>query len=289
MVDQRILERQWQARVGKIMRQEEAHTAGMPGVKKLQDKPLFDIYEYQPDVESEEKLIIYGQEPMIALQTSLLGAIATLLKNRDIGQWVGDPLALHLIGKPTPLSLKCSWSVNERPPFPVKGVPRPVYEIPYLIRSKANWETIKAAMGGVNGYQYGRFYATATLKDPGSDKLRNRAVYGNSEKEAIERLEALLSLSECEILSLRGHEEKNFGSRASGQKLHKNSVRVYPQYASIHAKYELPEINAIKGNPGNPTLTGTHKRKAYRIPIWLTKQPNDVKDAIVDILKFGPR
>ncbi|HEY9705349.1 MAG TPA: hypothetical protein V6C58_23120, partial [Allocoleopsis sp.] len=149
--------------------------------------------------------------------------------------------------------------------------------IPDIKRSKLDWDTIKLACGGVNGYNWGRFKAIAKL-----DNGREMSLYGATEEEAIKQLEKFLALTEANVTGMTVSEEQKKGQRLVNQNLYKMPTRVYPAYFTIINRAALLDYEQ-----GHASLQGNFKDRKVKINLWTNTEPNHTKETIKDILNFG--
>ncbi len=240
------------------------------------------VVELQPNRELPEKIVLSVPEQQA--EQAILQTLAnhTLLNNRDVGAWVGQPAEEYLKAKPMSLSLVVHFFNVDRPPWRTQERTTPLkhatYTVPNLKRSKADWETIKLACGGANGYMWGRFRCTINTSSG-----RQIAVYGGSESEAEDRAKALLSLSDDEALTVSVSEEKREGRRAGTSKLYKESTRMYPAYAFI--LHQTKVLNQNEANRSN--LSGDYRLSKGRIELWTNQKPPGTDETIREALKDG--
>ncbi|NJM18122.1 MAG: hypothetical protein HC907_05065 [Richelia sp. SM1_7_0] len=232
-----------------------------------------------------EKFIISGSASNVKKTINDLLAFRKIIGDRDIGDFVGYPVTEYVRASPHTIRLTVFYSTKREYPFKGKGVRSATYNIPDLKRSDADWTKIKSAMGGDNGYMWGRFRATANLNNG-----RQAVVYGGSEKEAEDRLRALLTLSTAKILTLSISEEKKEGLRATDKILYKPTVRMFPTYFTILNSAKIinesnKELNLPFGTK-NDNLSGTFRRtKTTKLPVWMDKEPKNIKPFIAELLR----
>ncbi len=240
------------------------------------------VVELQPNRELPEKIVLSVPEQQA--EQAILQTLAnhTLLNNRDVGAWVGMPAEEYLKAKPMSLSLVVHFFNVDRPPWRTQERTTPLkhatYTVPNLKRSKADWETIKLACGGANGYMWGRYRCTINTSSG-----RQIAVYGGSESEAEDRAKALLSLSDDEALTVSVSEEKREGRRAGTSKLYKENTRMYPAYAFI--LHQTKVLNQNESNRSN--LSGDYRLSKGRIELWTSQKPPGTDETIRESLKDG--
>jgi hypothetical protein len=236
-----------------------------------------------------EEIILSGTEETLKPIITLLLGIYQLIENRDIGDIVGLPLEEHVKAQAPTTSLKIFWMPRKNPPYtpkPGEKLIRPYCNIPDVKKTKIDWQTIKTAAGGSNGYTWGRFRCTANL-----DNGRQMQVLGGSADDAEDRLKALAELSTAKILTLSVTEEKKEGRRAEYESLYKNSTKVYPAYFSvINSEKILVESNRERKQNAKSQLKSTlandfKRERTKKIPLWIDKEPSNLKKIIAETLR----
>lgn len=253
---------------------------GFMAAQKLQRQTLLGerrIIEVQPNRETNEKFLLAGPEELI--KPVLVQTITQhqILADRDVGQIVGSAEHENLRPKPYTQKLKLQLFSVQRPPFQARvngEVQRVTIDIPDVPRSKMDWEKIKAALGGDNGYLWGRFRASGEL-----DNGRPLIVYGATKDEAEDRLLALAALSEAKLYFHNVTEEVKTGTRLTNEGLQKESTRVYPAYVTI-------EVNRVQLEGGRAARDGK-KRKRYskRFDLWRATKPADWEESITELFR----
>jgi hypothetical protein len=246
--------------------------------KRQQQQPA-GLYELYPNREAEsEKILLYGNSQNLKEQALQTLGHYQLLDNRDVGQWVGEPLR-ESINKPhLSLAVKILFRGTQQPPWLTtdkKQAKRTQINIPNLKKTKLDWTEIKQAVGGKNGYLWGRYRNVAHFNDG-----NNLEFYSASESEGEQLLDRLLPLVDAELLTFNSTEETKKGSRQKYKSLYKEITRVYPAFLVIvnHQKI-LAEESAIT------KTTGVYKERKYRIPLYLDTKPDDFADIVAEIIK----
>ncbi|WP_375470984.1 hypothetical protein [uncultured Nostoc sp.] len=233
-----------------------------------------------------EDIILSGTEETLKPIIALLVGIYQLIENRDVGDIVAMPLIERVLAEPQTIKLTIFFHPNKYPPFTYKKGQhqlKPYCNIPDIDLRKLTWSNIKTAAGGVNGYTWGRFLATANMSN-----RRQMQVYGGSEKDAQARLLALAELSKAKILTLSVTEEKKAGRRATNKLLYKPTTRIYPIYFSVinNEKLLVEGERELRQKGVKGQLAGDFKRrKTKKIPLWTTKEPPNTKDLIKEALR----
>lgn len=238
-----------------------------------------ETVEIIPDRQaSNERIYLSGT--IAQLRPTITQTLTThqLLYNRDVGQYVGYPVEEESRREPSRLMVKIQFYSRKTPPFrPIQpdgtGLKRTTITIPYFERNKLDWQKIKTACGGNNGYNWGRFKASCL-----TDKNATVTLYGGSASEAEERLEALMALSEAEIVDLNVTEETRQYSRQAYPRLNNDLTRVYPAFFTV--VYKKP---TAQPNQGIATREGNFILNRAKIPLWVDSKPTDFDDLIRDL------
>lgn len=145
------------------------------------------------------EIFVSGNEETIKPVITLLVALNQLLNEKDIGQFVGQTIEENVKALPHTLRMKLIWYSLKEPPYvsPMgMKLTKAEYQIPDVDRKKVDWNIIKKAMGGENGYMWGRFVATVNL-----DNGRQMQCYGATASEADNQLEKMLTLTTAKPLT----------------------------------------------------------------------------------------
>jgi hypothetical protein len=229
----------------------------------------------------EEKIVLAG--PQEALKPAIVQAMAqnVIMENRSVGMFVGESITQTIRTNPAPIFLRLLVNEVQSSPYMLNGKQSQHKQItvPNVKRSKVDWHDIKTALGGANGYNYGRFRGRAHL-----DGGHTIEVYAGSEAEVKDRLVALAALSEESILTINVNEEIKYGSRLTYGSLYKETRKVYPIAITIVNQQKiLNEAN------GRATLTGIYKRKRALIPLNVDTKPADFEEIVNELFSTpGP-
>jgi hypothetical protein len=220
------------------------------------------------DEQSKTRIILQGNEQDLRAEITSLLAFRQLIQGYEFGHFVGYPIADYVRMTNENIKLTLRYETNKQPPWrPNENtyLPRPTYSIPNVATSKINWKTIKDAMGGKNGYDWGHWRVAAMLKS-------KRTVYcfGNTAKEAQKRVEKLLELSNDEIEKITYSEL----STSDGKPRHQ-AKKVYPAFFTvINNNYDRSRVRNNK--PPRP--------KTATIALWVEDEPPDTQKAIQNVL-----
>lgn len=239
------------------------------------------VVEIQPNREvPDERLIIAGPED--EAKTAIVHALANyqLVENRDVGQIVGDSAIDNLRADRHTLRIKIQMFPYPRPPFyrsDKRSPTRVTINIPDINRSRLDWDLIKQAVGGANGYNYGRFRCVAKL-----DNGRSMSVHAASEAEGEQLIQRLDTLTNASILALNITEEQRVGARARNPHLLKKTARIYPGWLYISNRQEL-----LDQNQGRATLEGNYFDRRERIRLHTANKPSEFEDVVNRVLRKG--
>lgn len=232
----------------------------------------------QPDRSNDrEKIYLSGGENELIEQLPQFFVDHQHLENKDLGTVLVLPPDELVRRKPTPRSLIITFRSVKSPPWRPDDVNGNYMElsveIPDVKRS-VTWSTIKQACGGASGYSAGRFKATATL-----DNYRTISCWGSTADAAGDRLKALGSLSDAEILFLDVVEQVREFIRLTNANLQKDVTQVYPSSCAIVSQRRI-----IGGNTGVPTTVGNLRRLRYRVDLWPTNEPPEADEILNEAL-----
>ena len=219
------------------------------------------MIELVPDkLVPDEKVILRGNE--VALKPVIMNTLTNhaLVKNREIGQFVGQPLPDYIRANPFVRKATVIFKSKEQPPYRRYGGTDPIKQVTYSIpdlKHNVTWAQLKIAC---KKFTWGKFRATANLSN-----ARQMAVYGATASEAEDKLRELLKLSTAEILSLSITEEKD-----RHIKNRKTAVLVYPAY--FHVTVRRNDLD----DPQLVTLDGKgYTNFTQRVEIWRDTEPDD--------------
>ena len=170
-----------------------------------------------------------------------------------------------------PYKLVVRYEANKQPPWkPDRNVwtPRPTYQIPNVDLTKIDWDGIKQACGGKDGYRWGHWRAYGKF-DQG-----RMYVFGDSQASAETRLMALARLSKSKLERVT-YSNLRVMDNGVDRKI-RDGVQVYPAYFSIiNHDYDKSRVG-IRDNPPPP--------KVVRVPLYTEKEPEGAKDEVRAVL-----
>lgn len=234
--------------------------------------------EVRPDRSiDDQRIVLAGSTELLKANISQTLTNYQMWEDKDIGSFVGSPVDDYLRARPRSISLVIQFFSRQQPPWRKVGQNRLVsatYSVPDIDTTKLDWEKIKLACGGNNGYLYGRFRATGIL-----DNGRQMAIYAHTAQEAEDRLKALLALSKAKLLKKPTFTEDRTED-VSGSYV-KQPVQIYPAYFTILNQYQIP--GAL--GSGVPINGKRYIRKNDRIDLWISQKPYDFDGRILELLK----
>lgn len=181
------------------------------------------IVELTPDkTNKEEKILLVGEEKLIRPQIISTLTQHRLLHNRDVGQWVGQPVDDAMRAKFLNRKLVIVFREKEFPPYRMPGGKRckqAIYSIPDT-RPGVTWKDIKAA---ASAYMWGPWLLTAKL-----DNGRKMQIYGATKKDCEKKLQQLLKLTTAQVLKSNVSQEVVGNARNK-----KKATKMYPCFASV--------------------------------------------------------
>jgi hypothetical protein len=247
--------------------------------QRLQQNDLLGeetVLEVTPNREIEdERLIIAG--PREIVKTGLVNALThyQLVDNRDIGQFVGDIHRDAITKNYTEgFALKIVFRGKKRPPF--RTAKTAAYTIPRVKRTALDWDKIKFACGGTNGYLWGRFLARIQFVEAG---VSNLVVYGATKDEAEDRAKAFVELTDLTIAALNITELLREGKRKEFDKaLFRETTRIYPVYCTVINRQKV-----LNEEQGKATLSGAYNERKFRLELYTDSKPDRWDEVIREL------
>lgn len=239
------------------------------------------VVEVQPDRSNErEKIILAGPEPQLkaALPTTL--AHYQMIESRDVGQLVGQPLNDYVRNKE--LTLRLRFQLFDRPSPPYGSarnnlLTRVSITVPDVKRSALDWQQLKFAVGGPNGYLWGRYKARGRI-----DYRRYVIAHGGTEDEAVDRLRAVMQLSDARLQTINVTEELREGERLINPRLRKDATRVYPAYVTV-----INRDRTIAFDEGRASPEGNWVDRQARFNLWRDSPPVDFNERLTEVLRYS--
>lgn len=226
----------------------------------------------------DQKIVLAGSSEVLKPVIVQTLTNYQMFEHKDIGQFTGQTIDEYLRAKPRDITLKIQWYSVPTPPWSKRlGQPRLVSAtatISSVNRAKLDWDKIKLACGGKNGFMYGRFRATGML-----DNGRQIAVYGATGDEAEDMVRLLLTLSDAKLIKKPTITEDR--TEDSTGTFLKQPTRVYPAFFTVENQYQ------VAGALGSaiPINGKRYRRKEERVDLWLEQEPFNYSEIIQELLK----
>lgn len=238
------------------------------------------VVEVTPNRDNDaEKIVLAGPESEVRGQLPAILAQHQMIADRDIGQIIGQPVDDYIRPRPFDgLRLQFKLYSLKSPPYARRGVQRLVevtVSVSDVSRVSLDWDRLRFACGGPNGYLWGRFRAHAVLTNG-----HPLTVYGGTPDEAEDRLKAFLQLSTAEIKTISITEEKKEAERLINPKLFKDVTRVYPAYVSI-----INRQRTLSYDLGKRSRDGNYIDKRSRFDLWRVAKPPDFEETVIELLR----
>jgi hypothetical protein len=239
------------------------------------------VVELTPDRANDRETIILAG-PESAVRGHLTGTLAhyQLIEHRDVGQIIGMPQDDYVRDRPLTLRLKFQLYRFSNPPFRRRngeGFNPVTITVPDVKRSALNWQTLRLAVGGANGYLWGRWKAKGRIEG-----RRYVTVYGATESEAEQRLTAVMALSEATLQTINITEELKAGERLTNPKLQKDPIRIYPGHVTIINRQRVIAIDQGRGS-----VDGNYADRHARFDLWRETPPPDFSERVAELLRFS--
>ena len=229
----------------------------------------------------EERIVLAGNERVLMPQISGLINTHRLLSDKDVGEIIGQPADAHIqrkVPSSTQLEIIVKFYNAQRPPLPRgPNLVEATYTIPNISRAALDWERIKLACGGVNGFDWGPHRCTANLSNGGQ-----MAVYGGSYADAKNLIERFLTLtSDLDVKWFSKGEEDEGGNRSLVNNNIKRLTRLYPYSVTVIRtdRTTNPELGRVRLTDGNRVQF--LKRRFY---LWPDIKPVGFDEGILELL-----
>ncbi len=236
--------------------------------------------EITPDRSNErERVVLAGNHLQVREQIVQTITQHQVLDNRDIGAFVGEPVEEYLRARVQKLRIHIIMYSVPTPPWrrlaDGQEFAKAEITIPDVKRSQMEWEKIKLAIGGSNGYMYGRFRCNVDL-----DTGRSITAYAESKIEGDQLMTRLLTLTEGNYVNWKNTEEEKKANKPNKKKEDKPNVRVYPAYMTV-----LNQALVSPAAQGHPTLSGKYRKTEVKIPLWYDTKPDNFDELITELFR----
>lgn len=239
------------------------------------------VVEVQPDRSNDrERIVLAGPEPYLKASLPATLAHYQLVENRDVGQIVGSPVDDYVGDKQLSLRIKFQLFNYPSPPYirsSDRRLVRVTITVPEVRRAALDWLQLKAALGGPNGYLWGRYKAKGRVS-----KNQYVTVYGATPDEAEDRLRAIMQLSSLDIDTVNVTEERRSDSRLINPRLQKEATRVYPGYMTI-----INRQRVIAFDQGRAAIDGNYLDRKERFELWWNTPPPDFNERLQEVLRYS--
>lgn len=245
------------------------------------------VTEIVPDRDAPNEVItVSGRDHVTRGTVATVLATHQMIANRDLGQWVGQPVneALRQQAPTSTLSIRLLYYPVATPPFTRDGLALAGGDpdawhtsdvaIPYINPARLDWDKIKRA-AGLQGRLFGRYRAYGYL---GGRKIE---VYGGSEADAKAWIEELAELSEAPLIGLGFTRRDRNSASVSSLSTMFDTVRLYPAYAIITSQKK-----EIDKSLGRPTLQGNFTSQEQRIELWPDTAPPFTSQILSELRKY---
>lgn len=244
------------------------------------DDPERGVVLYPDRDNPNEKIVLAGNQTELIPQVQGILDNRRAIANRDIGQIVGMPVDDYVREKDLSLRLKFELFDRQSPPYSntrANPLTRVSITVPDVKRSALDWDKLKRALGGSNGYLWGRFKARGRIGEK-----RYVTVFGSTESEAVRRLKAVMELSNASIQTINVTEELREGNRITNPRLQKESKPVYPGFVTI-----INRGRTIALDQGRASVDGQWNDKRNRFELWRTTAPPDFSERVQELFRFA--
>jgi hypothetical protein len=221
--------------------------------------------------DQRQSVILAGPEQLVRQELIRTMNQATVLDERDVGLWVGEPIREALIAPPISIQMRVILSDMEGV---LHGRKRVQITIPDVRRERIDWARLKQACGGQNGYMWGAYKCQARLS--GGNEMH---IYAASEQEGMDRINELAYFSNQEIIGVTAVRELREGKRRTIDALYKQPTRIYPYAFTI-----INQQRVLNEESGRAQLSGMYRsRKASMIPLWEETRPDGFTEILQEL------
>jgi hypothetical protein len=220
------------------------------------------------------KIIVAGPEEFIKQSLITQKNNYQMLKEKDLGLLVGGEPIANTITTPGLPYMKFIFSSDKN------KKKDPTYINIYNIdRTKVdNWNTLKMAVGGENGYYWGPYLVEAILPD--NNPIR---CYARTEDEGIDLIEGLLQFSKAEqdyeknIWNSK-HEIKKGSRKKYDKKSYKTPRQAFPWEVVI-----VNQMAILNEENGIATRSGIYTSNEAKIPLYRETKPDNFEKTIQEL------
>ena len=241
-----------------------------------------EVVIVEPDRSNRDESIVLAGETS-ELKTAITTTLSNyqLMQGRDLGTIIGSPIDDYERPKELSTRIKFKLFSVPRPPY-ARTKTRYVREVTITLhnvdRTKLDWLTIKNALGGANGYLWGRFRGRkAVIGTGGKIGITVNAV---SSTEAEQRINALALLTNDEYGPLNVTEQNISGTVAARLGKDVTPTQIYPGYMTIINPFKIDDIDS-----GRLAYDGRYYEKKYRFELWRDSPPEDYNELIAEIFR----
>lgn len=225
------------------------------------------------------KIIVAGPEKVVLKTLIEQKNNYQLLKQHDMGMLIGGETMEQYITSPGKPWARIIFSASK-----TKKVKPTYIDIHNIDKTKwDNWEQLKLACGGANGYQWGPYRVKAILPD-------NTEIlcYSASEDGGVDLIEALLPFAEhgndpTQIIWTSRHEMRK-GSRLKYDSTYKRPRRQYPwEFTIVNPQRILNEEN------GRANRSGIYQDRSAFISLHSDTKPDGFAEKLAELFRTpGP-
>lgn len=239
----------------------------------------YRVIEFFPDRDNkDDSYLFFGTPSEIRMQVATFMNFSVMLRNVDIGAFLGYPLDEYLRAEPrTGITIQVVLTYKKQPPFNLKSTtltPQHWVTIPLVDKSLISYSALRNACGGDAGQNWGEWSARAYLSSDDSPKgIRQMVARGATETLAKKNLKAFLKFTTCKTIRITAnridYDEGNDVKNPNKAKL--SSYEVYPGWISVWNSKLIAISATTKG--GTPTASGKKIGKRSKLFIYMKKEP----------------
>lgn len=238
----------------------------------------YRIIEFFPNRDNkDESYIFFGTPSEIRMQVATFMNFSIMLKNMDIGAFLGYPLDEYLRAEPrTGITIQILLLPVKQPPFYGKKhlfSPNHFVTIPLANKDLVTYSALRAACGGDAGQSWGEWSARAYLSSDDSPKgIRQMVARGATKETAKKNLKSFLKFTECKVIRITSNQidyEEGLDAK-NPDKTKLTSYKVYPAWISV---WNTKLIDMKSAKPGVFTASGKITGKRSKLYIYMKTEP----------------
>lgn len=248
----------------------------------------------------EESYIVSGTTSMVVIQVHTLMNQWLMMRDKDVGQIIGQPLDEHLRLYPKKFASARFWlTTSKQPPFrptsqKLNGKKKPfrdaIITVPFVDVSKLSYEGLRSCCGGEQGLSIGYWACVSSIGTTNLAASTKMVVRGVDFELACKNAQNFLNLvsETCLVESFRPVKlvTSEAGDRSRNQYETFRNFKVYP--AKVTLTFPSQQTNS-RDETGRKVRTGISDPQFVTIKIWEPTPSTSWEHTLKDIAKAANR